>query len=361
MAEPSVRASLSTRETVVQWRKTIARLGAFGRAHQRWLALGSLAALAVIGLRLALPLVFRGLLHAAFEDGDVPSSLLEALPLGGAALVLASLLGLADHLERLWYARFASGLARDVRRAAFREAIRAASPVGTEPARARGELAFSLIGDTARMKTGVRGFLVHVATNLVLSAGVVVVLFVTSPILGLIFGVTAGLSIAFTFRGAVRVYQASKLARKRESKLAESVHAAIARGEEDARTAKLVDKDASLRVAATAAQGQTTWATHALFGLALCAATLFATDALGRGILTRDETLTFFLYALSVRAPLVQLSRQGSRAGKIFAAGHRVSRVLRASLETDDDEPTSSIESGRTGAARVEEVAGSDE
>jgi hypothetical protein len=51
MAEPSVRASLSTRETVVQWRKTIARLGAFGRAHQRWLALGSLAALAVIGLR----------------------------------------------------------------------------------------------------------------------------------------------------------------------------------------------------------------------------------------------------------------------------------------------------------------------
>jgi ABC-type multidrug transport system fused ATPase/permease subunit len=360
MAEPSVRASLSTRETVVQWRKTIARLGVFGRAHRRWLALGSLAALAVIALRLALPLVFRDLLSSAFGGGAAPSSLTEALPLGGAAVVLATLLGLADHLERLWYPRFASGLARDVRRAAFQGAVRGSGAATTDDARERGEIAFALIGDTARMKTGVRGFLVHVATNLVLTSGVVVVMFVTSPLLGAIFAVTAGLSVAFTFRGAVRVYQASKLARKRESKLAESVHAAIARGTDDARTAKLVEKDASLRVAATAAQGQTTWATHALFGLALCAATLFAADALGRGVLSREGTLTFFLYALSVRAPLVQLSRQGSRAGKILAAGHRVSRVLRGSPD-DADRAASSDASGRNGTARVEEVAASDE
>ncbi len=342
---PASRAPMSTREVFLQWRKTIARLSGFARGHQRWLALGGVAALTVVGLRLALPMVFRDLLRSTFDDGAPATTLADALALGGAAAVLAALLGFADHLERLWFARFASGLARDVRRAAFQEALADTTNDASGEPSSRGEIAFGLLGDTARVKAGVKGFLVHVATNLALALGVVVVLFVTSPVLGAIFGLTAGLSIVVTAWGAVRVYRASKLARKRESKLADSLHTALVRGTLDARTQKLVERDASLRVTVTKAQGETTWATHTLFGVALFATTLFATDALGRAVLTPSQTLTFFLYALMVRAPIVQLARQGARAGKILAASHRVSRLLRTRAD------------GSAGRARASGVA----
>ena len=68
----------------------------------------------------------------------------------------------------------------------------------------------------------------------------------------------------------------------------------------------------------------------------------------------------------------MQLSRQGSRAGKILAAGHRVSRVLRDGREgtSSKDEAAegadatgadTEVRSGRKNATSVEEVAASDE
>ena len=164
----------------------------YGARHWQPLLLGLTAALLVVAARLALPWPLRALAEqwipsegaqAPFLLSNVPEGVSAPLAMGAAFFAILLILGLCDFIERLHFARFSIGTVKDIRADAFARATQSNSIARKRP----GDLVARLVGDTARLKTGLKGFLVHVATNVVLFVSVSIVLFVLNPTLGWLF------------------------------------------------------------------------------------------------------------------------------------------------------------------------------
>ena len=176
-----------------RWVLVLRSLAPFARPHRRLFLKGILGALLVVGLRLALPWPFR-LMIDPWVSGQtlqlggalswIPIEINPVIALGGVFFVLLLGVGYADFVERVNFARFAIGLVKDLR-------VRAFSGISQEDtldqSTASGDLVARLIGDTARIKAGLQGFLVHVATNGLLFAGVIIILIWMDLALGVIF------------------------------------------------------------------------------------------------------------------------------------------------------------------------------
>lgn len=301
----------------------------YGRAHRAWFFKGAAAALAVVAGRLSLPLPLKSLTDVwtgIATSALLPAALDPALALGGAFFALILLLGGADHLERFYFARFTIHTANDLRAAAL------AAALARESRPATGDLLARLLGDTGRVKSGMDGFLVQVATNGAVFAGMTAVLAVIEPALGLIF-VAAGLLIAaVTAHAAARVLRISLAHREREAQFANRVRDAI---EAEDATCDLRRGDPGEEAQLTHAQGVTTWATHAIFGVAVLAALAAGSAAVAAGRVGVAEMVLFMMYALMMRGPLVRLARQGAKSGRILAAGYRLLQLT----ETPAKEP----------------------
>jgi ATP-binding cassette subfamily B protein len=288
--------------------------------------------LLVVGIRLSLPWLFRGMLEplltgrraelAPSDSGMVA----HALFFGVSFLVLLVALGFADYLMRLKFAQFAIGTVRDLRARAFQSAmqidprIRPSGP---------GDLVARLIGDTARMKEGLKGFLVHVLTNGLMLAGVGIVLLCVDVELGAILATAFALIAVVVVHGAVRVYRRSLKLRNKEGLLAESIHQAWRNDAVDPSFKGINRSSGKLEATVTRLQGRTTWAAHAIFGAAVLLLIWLGTRAVMAGTLPGADMLVFILYALMTRAPVVQLARQGTRTGKILACADRLEQVFR--------------------------------
>lgn len=295
----------------------------YGRAHRAWFFKGTLAALAVVAGRLSLPLPLKSLTDLWAGEAAaawLPAALDPALALGSAFLLLILLLGGADHVERFCFARFSIATANDLRAAAL-----AAVLARADARPATGDLLARLVGDTGRVKSGVDSFLVQVATNGAVFAGMTVVLAVIEPLLGLAF-VAAGLAIAaVTAHAAARVLAFSLAHREREGDFANRVRDAL-----DAETdgADIRRGEAGQEAQVTHAQGVATWATHAIFGAAVLAALAAGSHAIAAGRIGVADMVLFMMYALTMRGPLVRLARQGAKSGRIVAAGHRLLQLI---------------------------------
>ncbi len=98
------------------------------RRHRTWLARGAIAAICVVAARLALPWPLRTVADRWVDGGlgldptfaSAPSSAEPVLAMGVVFLALLLILGFADHLERLYFARFAIGTVQDLRASALR-------------------------------------------------------------------------------------------------------------------------------------------------------------------------------------------------------------------------------------------------
>jgi ABC-type multidrug transport system fused ATPase/permease subunit len=243
--------------------------------------------------------------------------------LGGGFLTAAVLLGLLDFLERLWFARFAIASVRDLREAAF-ESARARRAAGAKT----GDLVARLIGDTARIKAGLKGFLVHVATNAVLLCGVACVLLVIYPPMGMIFGaICVGLLIVTTV-GATRMYARAARYRRKEGRLAERIRGAVADENVLANFDDVNLASSHAEASLTHAQGLATWSAHTLFALAALGAVGTAIHGLSTGSMDVGSVVAIALYTMMLRAPMVQIVRQGTRTGKIAACVERVAALL---------------------------------
>jgi len=309
----------------------------FGRRHYRLFLVGALAALVVVGIRLVLPWPLKALMEpwlgktphgrsagAAGLLHLVPHWLDPTVAMGGLFLVLICALGFADYLERLYFARFAIGSIRDLRAEAFRR-VRLGAPharaVGT------GDLVARLIGDTVRIKTGLKGFLVHVATNGVMLVGISIVMLWINVQLGLIFVVAGFLVGCTTVWGAWRTYHCALKFRTKEGKLADFIQdswqsdASSAFGEVNRSSGQ---HEATL----THIQGTATWMAHIILGLAVVSVLAYGAYSVSTGRVTPGEFFVVMMYGLTVRSPIVQLARQGARTGKILACGDRLERLL---------------------------------
>ncbi len=309
----------------------------FGARHRGTFIKGCLAALVTVGARLATPWPAHALM-AYWKLGvpgapPVPAELMgldRPLALGLAFLLLLATLGLADAVLRVQFARFSIGTMRDMRSAAVAAATRMAS---TRAVRA-GDLVARLVGDTARVKAGLKGFLVHVAPSSMLFLGVSVILLTLSVRLGLVFLAAGLLTAALTAFGARAMYRRSKKYRRKEGKLADHLDGTL-RGDTDSGPLEAANRSSGRHEASlTRIQSLTTWGTYIIYGSGVLVAIGIGSREIALGVLEPRDMVLFLMYALILRGPTVRLARQGSRLGKTVATATRVVKIL---YRTPDD------------------------
>ncbi len=253
--------------------------------------------------------------------------------MGGAFLFLAVTLGLADLAARVAFARFAIGVVRDLRSAVFAATNNRGRNV---PVAGTGDLIARLVGDTARIKTGIKGFLIHVATNGLLFAGVGVVFLWLYPPLGLIFSVAGILLVVMMHVAAAKIHGRAAAYRKKEGKLAEAIHQSSSHDTDEASLVMLNRSSGRHEAALTLLQGRATWGAHALFGVTVLVALWVCWRSAQAGDLDAEVLVLLALHALMLRTPMVQLVRQGCRTGKILAGLDRLVILLGNAGSADD-------------------------
>ncbi len=331
MNQPPTKTEL--RRPWRRWAAIVSMLCSFGSRHFRSFAMGASCAFLVVGLRLILPWPLRALIEPSLAKaatrsqgllGLVPEGWDPAMTMSGLFLVIILLLGLMDYAARLFLARFSIGTIRDLRADAFRKAR------GTEGLRVEGgsgDLVARLVGDTARLKAGLKGFLVHVATNGALFIGVTLIaLWIDRP-MGMIFVATVVLVGLVTLLGARSMYASALKFRTKEGKLAGFIQDSF-----DNQTlsdfANVNESSGHHEAALTQIQGRTTWFAHIILGVGIVSVLAYGATAVGNDQLPPGDLLILSMYALMIRAPIVQLSRQGSRTGKILACGDRLAQLV---------------------------------
>ena len=301
----------------------------FARNNVGPFSVGIVAAVGVVATRLALPWPMRAIADhltspAAPQVGI--AGIHPVLLMGITFVVLSLILGFSDFMERLHFARFAIGTTRDLRNAAFKKAL---DINGVRSKAGTGDLVARLIGDAARLKAGLQGFLVHVATNGLLFLGMTIVLFWLDARLGTIFAAAGFAALAITVWGASRVFENSLEHRSKEGRLANEIDKSMKRGP-DKKTLKKINRSSGRSEAAqTRLQGYVTWAVHGIFGIAVLAALWVGASAVARGSLSVGNMIVFMMYALMMQGPVVRLARQGTRTGKILGPGFRLIQILK--------------------------------
>ncbi len=322
-----------------EWWRLARVLGRFTGAHTFQFALGIGAALLVVALRLSLPWTLKAALKPWLTHGPgkgdktLPGDLSLFEPaawMAGLFLGLLVLLGLMDMISRVAFARFSIATVRDLRAAAFRAAL---SSERVEQDLRTGDVIARLVGDTTRIKAGMKGFLIHVATNGAHYLGATGVLLWLSPPLGAVFALSGMVMLWVTYLGAVQMYDRAAQYRTKEGKLADTIHWAWDEDGGDASFAKINRASGSYEAALTKTQGMVTWIAHGMFGLTVVACFWIGLSSpVGR--LDRGEMVLFVLYAMTLRSPVVQLVRQGTRTGKILACMARLDYLLGKSGES---------------------------
>ncbi|MCH8164265.1 MAG: ABC transporter ATP-binding protein [Planctomycetes bacterium] len=319
----------------------VSGLTPYCRRHWRWLAKGALAAAVVVVARLALPWPLRAVADLWIVDassaeqgllGAVTTLVDPGIAMGAAFLLILAVLGWGDFVERLYFARFSIAVVRDLRADAFWSVVRT-DPRGEEAK--PGDLIARLVGDTARVKAGLKGFLVHIATNVLVFVGVTLILFNLNFALGAIFAAAGLVTLTITISIASRVFRKSLKHRNKEGKLANAIQLTFRSGPDEARFARVNRSSGHHEASITRLQGVATWSSHVVFGGAVFAALWIGIQAVDAGAMEAGDMIIFMIYAVMMRGPVVRLARHGSRTGKILGSGYRVVQVIKESKKKE--------------------------
>jgi len=294
------------------------------KRHSRFLWFGLAGALGMVVTRLALPLPLARLAEPWLESFGTAAPAAEPttapmVEAGLLFLVLYLALGWFDQFSRLFFARFAVDVVRDVRRAIPELGARGKS---------RGDLLARLVGDAARLKDGVKGFLIHVATNALLLAGVSIALVAIDPGMAMALAAGFALSVVITVRASRRVLSRATKLRKREAILAELIRRTATRRNVSGK--KLVRNQKTPVANLTRVQGRTVWAVHAALTPAILLATWLAARRVSQGSISNESVFLVSAYLLTAYHPMIRLCRQGTRSGKILACARRIEKALSA-------------------------------
>lgn len=305
-------------------------LGPYTRGHWRWFTLGASAAMGVVAARLVLPWPLGVVADRWIADKDMSNGWLQSLvpegfdpvlAMGMIFFVLIFALGLSDFLERFYFARFSIDTVCAIRRAAFS----IVQDRGEERA-VRSDLVSRLVDDTARIKTGMQGFLVRVATNGTVFLGMTIVLFNIDAGLGFIVATAGAATLLVTVWAAARTFENSLLQRANESRLASEIDEALR--DNGCESRPLETNDGVFEATQTKLQGIATWTTHGIFGAAVLAALWVGALAVDAGRMAAGDMVVFMMYALMMRGPIVRLARQGCRTGKALGTGYRLVQLF---------------------------------
>jgi len=301
----------------------------FGRRYRSLFLRGAIAAIGLVAARLALPWPLRSIADMVTATADTTGLTAAAggqiITLLGLFLLAVTALGLFDYLTRLCLSRFAIATTRDLRQTAF---VATLGIDATSRKAATGDLVSRLIGDSARLKAGVQGFLIHVASNGLLFVGITVVLFTIEPFMGVLFFLAAIVTGLVTAWGAQRIFQVSLQHRHKEGQLANKIHSSLRKTHQQSKLKRINKASGRYEASVTRLQGQVTWAAHVVFGLAVAGSLWVGYQSASAGAMTIGDLVLFMFYALMARGPIVRLARQGTRSGKILGPAYRLVQML---------------------------------
>ncbi len=327
-------------------RSTLRGIAPYARRRRGLFLKGALAAIGIVAARLALPWPLREIARLASDGGGLSGLSLsmngEIMRLSLMFLGCIAILGFLDYMARLYFSRFSISTTRDLRQAAF------SATLGIDAASrksATGDLVSRLIGDAARVKAGMQGFLLHVATNGLLFIGVTIVLFVIEPDMGMLFAVAAIATTMLTLWGAHRMFRVSLHHRRREGQLANKIHSSLRKTHKKSTLKRINKSSGRYEASLTRLQGRITWATHAIFGVTVVGSMWIGIHAFAHGRIAVADLVLFMFYALMVSGPLVRLARQGTRTGKILGPAYRLVQMLQPPADSETTEPALRLKS----------------
>jgi ABC-type multidrug transport system fused ATPase/permease subunit len=329
------------------WR-VLATIARYGRPYRRTLRSGLGAAILVVALRLALPWPLRGVLEAVFPPTARAAPVLSSwLPGFGdpvlwfacAYLLLAS--GVAEMAQRVRMKQYAVAVVHDLRR----DAVRGVARTGVQTS--SGDLLARIIGDSARIKEGLSGILVHLSQNGLLFVGVTAVFLALHPLLGLVFLVGGLVSIWVGFATVRSVATVADAQRGNEGRFAESLRKALKHGDVAEADDAVDRKSAAGDVRTTRLiAGSAVWV-HGVLGITVGAGLWIGALAVRGGDLSPGALFLFIAYALTVHRRVVQVGRQIARSGKVVAAADRIATLVGGGIpqRTGRAEPPSPLHS----------------
>lgn len=333
-----IRAALTGRK---RWRKlflvrawsTYRRLRCFGKPYRGHLRRGALASILVVGCRLAFPWPIRGLIELDLQHGQRAAAIVGLVPgvgspllwLGGSFVVIVLLQGVSEYFQRLAFARYAVGLTRDVRGDVLARLVaRDATLAEREP----GDLLAHLVGDSARLKSGVKNGLIAAGRNGCFFLGVFAIIALIDLRIGLIFLAGGILGFGLSLFGAGRSYRRARRSRRNEDRLAGNLHRLFA-GDEP--TIELDDSvgSGSAESKLTKIEGLTTIAVHAIYAASTCVILVLTFDGVRSGGLTAGAAFTILAYVLLMHNRIVRLGRLIVRMGRVLASAERLARLVK--------------------------------
>ncbi len=303
----------------------------YGRPYRRALGTGLGAAVLTVAIRLAMPWPLRGVVETVFPSRHRRPSLTGWLPgfgdpvlwLAAVYLALALATGLAEMVQRVRMKQYAVGVVHGLRRDAVRSVARGGGAATTS-----GDLLARIIGDSARIKEGLSGILVHLSQNGLLFLGVVVVFLVLHPMLGLVFAAGGIASIWVGYVTVPSVATVFDAQRSHEGRFAEALRKALKHGDLDESDEAVDRKSASGDVRTTKLITRSAFLVHGVFGATVGAGLWVGARAVESGSLAPGALFLFIAYALTVHRRIVQVGRQIARSGKVLAASDRLAALL---------------------------------
>lgn len=315
--------------TWTKTRQSLGRVRPFARPYLKWLARGTVATVGLVLLRLALPWPLKGVIevvlpkakHAPTHIAWLPSWGDPVLWFVGLYAVLVAAVGLAEMIQRICMAKFATHTVHDLRAGAVRGAARQGGQG------APGDLIARIIGDAARVKESLKGILIHASQNGLFYLGVCAVFAFLSPQLSLFFLLGGLIATWVGYRAASRVASVFKKQRKKEGAYASAIHDGLEHdslGDLDALNQSSAVKDVRVTKLITLSS----LVVHVSLAVTTGLAVWVGTREVKAGVLSAGDLFLFITYALAVHHRIVQVGRQLARGGKVVACMDRIGSLL---------------------------------
>jgi ATP-binding cassette, subfamily B, bacterial len=301
------------------------RLGPFARPHRRHLRAALVASLLVTAAQLALPWPLTWLVELGSGGGSGPTALAGLPGIGGSAVwpvvalvAVGLLLGWSEYFQRVAVAKYVVRSVNDARVGILTHPNQAGHG---HPARAPGDVLTRVVSDTARLRVGLKGVLVHVLQHGLFLLGVSLVLLALDVWLGLAYLTGLGVAIGVALVGTDRAATMARLRRHRESRVVNDALAAARSG--DGLIARPTDRERSVAIL-TQLKGRTAWAFQGLLGLTACLVLTLAVQFTGTGRLSSADLALVASYLLMLHYPMMRLGRQVTRLGPQLTSAERL-------------------------------------
>ena len=301
------------------------RLGPFARPHRRHLRAALAASVLVTAAQLALPWPLTWLVELGSGDGGGPAATAGLPSIGGpaawpiVALVAVGLaLGGSEYFQRVAVAKYVVRSVNDARVGILTHPP-TDGPGGTS--RDPGDLLTRVVSDTARLRVGLKGMLVHVLQHGLFLLGVSVVLLALDVWLGLAYLAGLGVAIGVALVGTDRAAAMAGLRRRRESRVVNDALRAATSGQ--GLITRPTERERSVAII-TQVKGRTAWVFQGLLGVTACLVLTLAVQFTETGRLDTADLALVASYLLMLHYPMMRLGRQVTRLGPQLNSAERL-------------------------------------